>query len=154
MPQFPGQSSFAHTFRFAAISSQNPVLLRPMSGISSGAMSKRQTFSSAIRYPVSCQKQYLQERLHIYPLVVTGKCLPHCLCNLATRAKHDKRLDGLNKDIDQWDTRYYMHNYNTQCHGQRMTELDWPDRKSLNATLHTLNVLTLLMKIHYPNRAL
>ncbi|KAJ4165817.1 hypothetical protein LMH87_007432 [Akanthomyces muscarius] len=38
-------------------------------------------------------------------------------------------LDGLNKDIDQWDTGYYMHNYNTQCHGQRMTELDWPDRK-------------------------
>ncbi|GJN86861.1 hypothetical protein PLIIFM63780_010443 [Purpureocillium lilacinum] len=38
-------------------------------------------------------------------------------------------LDGLNKDLNAWDTGYYMHNYNTQCHAQGMTELHWPSRK-------------------------
>ncbi|KAJ6443650.1 trehalose synthase (Ccg-9) [Purpureocillium lavendulum] len=38
-------------------------------------------------------------------------------------------LDGLNKDLNAWDTGYYMHNYNTFCHGQGMTELKWPSRK-------------------------
>lgn len=29
-------------------------------------------------------------------------------------------LDGLNKPLNQWDTRYYGHIYNMQCHSQRM----------------------------------
>ncbi|KAF0645386.1 hypothetical protein FPSE5266_09908 [Fusarium pseudograminearum] len=38
-------------------------------------------------------------------------------------------IDGLNKHMNKWDTGYYAHIYNTQCRNQRMTELDWPNRK-------------------------
>jgi glycosyltransferase involved in cell wall biosynthesis len=38
-------------------------------------------------------------------------------------------LDGLNKDINQWDQGYYGHLYNEQCHALRMTELKWPAKK-------------------------
>jgi glycosyltransferase involved in cell wall biosynthesis len=38
-------------------------------------------------------------------------------------------LDGLNKPLNRWDTGYYGHAYNLQCHSQRMTELSWPSRK-------------------------
>ncbi|OIW25617.1 glycosyltransferase family 4 protein [Coniochaeta ligniaria NRRL 30616] len=38
-------------------------------------------------------------------------------------------LDGLNKHLNSWDTGYYGHIYNTACHSQRMTELNWPARK-------------------------
>jgi len=30
--------------------------------------------------------------------------------------------------MNEWDTGYYGHMYNTQCHLQRMTELQWPAR--------------------------
>lgn len=40
-----------------------------------------------------------------------------------------KRLDGLNKEMNTWDTGFYMHNYNAQCYNYCMTELDWPARK-------------------------
>lgn len=38
-------------------------------------------------------------------------------------------LDGLNKSLNPWDTGYYGHRYNLQCHSQQMTELAWPARK-------------------------
>ncbi|CAK7213206.1 hypothetical protein SBRCBS47491_001723 [Sporothrix bragantina] len=38
-------------------------------------------------------------------------------------------LDGLNKPLNPFDTGYYGHIYNTACHSQRMTELNWPIRK-------------------------
>ncbi|TPX13378.1 uncharacterized protein E0L32_006108 [Thyridium curvatum] len=38
-------------------------------------------------------------------------------------------LDGLNKHLNQWDSGYYGHLYNTACHSQRMTELHYPARK-------------------------
>ncbi|KAH6983275.1 family 4 glycosyltransferase [Ilyonectria sp. MPI-CAGE-AT-0026] len=38
-------------------------------------------------------------------------------------------LDGLNKPMNKWDTGYYGHIYNQQCHSQRMTPLAWPNRK-------------------------
>ena len=38
-------------------------------------------------------------------------------------------LDGLNKDINEWDQGYYGHLYNEQCHAMRMTELKWPNKK-------------------------
>ncbi|KAG5756947.1 hypothetical protein H9Q70_000486 [Fusarium xylarioides] len=38
-------------------------------------------------------------------------------------------IDGLNKHMNKWDTGYYAHIYNQQCRNQRMTELDWPNRK-------------------------
>jgi alpha,alpha-trehalose phosphorylase (configuration-retaining) len=38
-------------------------------------------------------------------------------------------LDGLNKDLSDWDLQYYGHLYNTQCHDLRMTELKWPSKK-------------------------
>ncbi|KJZ78742.1 hypothetical protein HIM_02133 [Hirsutella minnesotensis 3608] len=37
-------------------------------------------------------------------------------------------LDGLNKDLNEWNTGYYRHMYNVQCHKEGMTELDWPAR--------------------------
>ncbi|KUJ15346.1 glycosyltransferase family 4 protein [Mollisia scopiformis] len=38
-------------------------------------------------------------------------------------------LDGLNKDMNEWDQGYYGHLYNEQCHTLRMTELTWPFKK-------------------------
>ncbi|ERT03363.1 hypothetical protein HMPREF1624_01676 [Sporothrix schenckii ATCC 58251] len=38
-------------------------------------------------------------------------------------------LDGLNKHLNRFDTGYYGHIYNSACHAQRMTELNWPARK-------------------------
>ncbi|KIH86407.1 trehalose synthase [Sporothrix brasiliensis 5110] len=38
-------------------------------------------------------------------------------------------LDGLNKHLNRFDTGYYGHIYNSACHSQRMTELNWPARK-------------------------
>ncbi|KAH6951164.1 hypothetical protein BKA56DRAFT_505774 [Ilyonectria sp. MPI-CAGE-AT-0026] len=38
-------------------------------------------------------------------------------------------LDGLNKELNNWDSGYYGHIYNVACHSQRMTELNWPTRK-------------------------
>ncbi|KFY85179.1 hypothetical protein V500_08631 [Pseudogymnoascus sp. VKM F-4518 (FW-2643)] len=38
-------------------------------------------------------------------------------------------LDGLNKQLADWDTQYYMHLYNQRAHGIRMTELGFPDRQ-------------------------
>jgi glycosyltransferase involved in cell wall biosynthesis len=38
-------------------------------------------------------------------------------------------LDGLNKDLNEWDKGYYGHLYNDQCHALRMTELRWPAKK-------------------------
>lgn len=40
-------------------------------------------------------------------------------------------LDGLNKDMNEWDLGYYGHLYNEQCHSLRMTELKWPAKKYL-----------------------
>ena len=38
-------------------------------------------------------------------------------------------LDGLNKDLNDWDQGYYGHLYNDQCHALRLTELKWPAKK-------------------------
>ena len=48
--------------------------------------------------------------------------------DLETDNDNGHRLDGLNKEMNEWDTGYYGHMYNTQCHLQRMTELQWPAR--------------------------
>ncbi|KAG4438926.1 hypothetical protein IFR05_005606 [Cadophora sp. M221] len=38
-------------------------------------------------------------------------------------------LDGLNKDMNEWDQGYYGHIYNEQCYAIRMTQLKWPLKK-------------------------
>ncbi|KAK0110556.1 hypothetical protein ONS96_002161 [Cadophora gregata f. sp. sojae] len=38
-------------------------------------------------------------------------------------------LDGLNKDMNEWDQGYYGHIYNEKCHAIRMTQLKWPLKK-------------------------
>jgi glycosyltransferase involved in cell wall biosynthesis len=38
-------------------------------------------------------------------------------------------LDGLNKPLNRWITRYYGMIYNMQCHAQRIPELKYPNRK-------------------------
>ncbi|KAG5354226.1 hypothetical protein C0989_003739 [Termitomyces sp. Mn162] len=37
-------------------------------------------------------------------------------------------LDGLNKDLDPWDTQYYMGEFRTLCAKEKMQELAWPVR--------------------------
>ncbi|KAM6500869.1 trehalose phosphorylase [Amanita muscaria] len=37
-------------------------------------------------------------------------------------------LDGLNKDLDSWDSQYYMGVFRTQCSREKMYELSWPQR--------------------------
>lgn len=37
-------------------------------------------------------------------------------------------LDGLNKELSDFDTRYYLHDFNTECQRQRMTMLQCPKR--------------------------
>jgi hypothetical protein len=38
-------------------------------------------------------------------------------------------LDGLNKEINEWDRGYYGHMYNQMCRNLRMTELKWPAKQ-------------------------
>jgi glycosyltransferase involved in cell wall biosynthesis len=38
-------------------------------------------------------------------------------------------LDGLNKEMSDWDTQYYIHEFNSQCFNQRMNRLDFPNRE-------------------------
>jgi len=37
-------------------------------------------------------------------------------------------LDGLNKELDPWDTQYYMGEFRNLCLKEKMTELKWPER--------------------------
>jgi len=37
-------------------------------------------------------------------------------------------LDGLNKELDSWDTQYYMGEFRSLCIKEKMTELAWPAR--------------------------
>ncbi|THU92172.1 glycosyltransferase family 4 protein [Dendrothele bispora CBS 962.96] len=38
-------------------------------------------------------------------------------------------LDGLNKDLDAWDSAYYMGEFRSLCAKEKMTELKWPNRE-------------------------
>ncbi|KAL1608382.1 hypothetical protein SLS60_003323 [Paraconiothyrium brasiliense] len=37
-------------------------------------------------------------------------------------------LDGLNKELSDWDTQYYMHEFETSCFRERMATLAYPER--------------------------
>ncbi|KAF9500997.1 trehalose phosphorylase [Pleurotus eryngii] len=37
-------------------------------------------------------------------------------------------LDGLNKDLDPWDSQFYMGEFRSLCAKEKMVELDWPAR--------------------------
>jgi len=37
-------------------------------------------------------------------------------------------LDGLNKVLTDWDSRYYIHEFNTECYKNRMDKLEFPKR--------------------------
>jgi len=37
-------------------------------------------------------------------------------------------LDGLNKEMNDWDTSFYLHEFNSECLKQRMSKLDFPAR--------------------------
>ncbi|KAF8162943.1 trehalose phosphorylase [Crassisporium funariophilum] len=37
-------------------------------------------------------------------------------------------LDGLNKELDPWDTQFYMGEFRNLCAKEKMTELRWPER--------------------------
>ena len=37
-------------------------------------------------------------------------------------------LDGLNKDMSEWDTRYYFYNFNIECQNARMAQIVFPKR--------------------------
>jgi glycosyltransferase involved in cell wall biosynthesis len=38
-------------------------------------------------------------------------------------------LDGLNKELDSWDSQYYMGEFRSLCAKEKMTELAWPARE-------------------------
>jgi alpha,alpha-trehalose phosphorylase (configuration-retaining) len=38
-------------------------------------------------------------------------------------------LDGLNKDLDKWDSYFYMGEFRTLCAKEKMHELKWPLRQ-------------------------
>jgi glycosyltransferase involved in cell wall biosynthesis len=38
-------------------------------------------------------------------------------------------LDGLNKELDSWDTQYYMGEFRSLCTKEKMNELKWPQRE-------------------------
>jgi hypothetical protein len=38
------------------------------------------------------------------------------------------RLDGLNKDLDPWDSSFYMGEFRNLCAKEKMNELKWPAR--------------------------
>lgn len=38
-------------------------------------------------------------------------------------------LDGLSKEMSDWDTQYYIHEFNSECFKQRMNRLDFPNRE-------------------------
>lgn len=38
------------------------------------------------------------------------------------------RLDGLNKELDPWDSSYYMGEFRSLCVKEKMNELQWPQR--------------------------
>jgi hypothetical protein len=40
----------------------------------------------------------------------------------------DYSLDGLNKELDPWDSQYYMGEFRSLCAKEKMTELAWPAR--------------------------
>jgi glycosyltransferase involved in cell wall biosynthesis len=37
-------------------------------------------------------------------------------------------LDGLNKELDSWDSQYYMGEFRSLCLKEKMSELAWPSR--------------------------
>jgi glycosyltransferase involved in cell wall biosynthesis len=40
-------------------------------------------------------------------------------------------LDGLNKELDPWDSQYYMGEFRSLCAKEKMNELKWPERDYL-----------------------
>lgn len=40
-----------------------------------------------------------------------------------------RRLDGLNKHLDKWDSYFYMGEFRTLCAKENMHELKWPARE-------------------------
>ena len=38
-------------------------------------------------------------------------------------------LDGLNKELSPWDSKYYMAEFRSLCVKERMNELKWPERE-------------------------
>lgn len=47
------------------------------------------------------------------------------------KVMHDitlRRLDGLNKPLDNWDLQYYMGEFRSLCVKEKMHELGWPQR--------------------------
>ncbi|KAG6821071.1 hypothetical protein H0H93_007230 [Arthromyces matolae] len=49
--------------------------------------------------------------------------------NLALLGAATDWLDGLNKELDSWDTQYYMGEFRTLCAREKMHELKWPIRE-------------------------
>jgi len=39
------------------------------------------------------------------------------------------RLDGLNKELDPWDSAFYMGEFRSLCAKEKMNDLKWPHRE-------------------------
>jgi hypothetical protein len=51
-----------------------------------------------------------------------------CSNSLSLADVKSYRLDGLNKDLDSWDSQYYMGEFRSLCAKDKMPELAWPSR--------------------------
>jgi len=81
-----------------------------------GAISSTQKCLSVIQFLVLCRKMFQRIRLRTYLQLRTGE---YCCEEYREKLTYG-RLDGLNKDISEWDQGYYGNLYNEQCHALRM----------------------------------
>ncbi|KAJ6455720.1 trehalose phosphorylase [Mycena sanguinolenta] len=77
--------------------------------------------------------QYLWNNIQLADLFIShpvSKFVPNDvpLSKLALLGAATDWLDGLNKDLDPWDSSYYMGEFRNLCAKEKMTELQWPAR--------------------------
>ncbi|KAF7363317.1 Trehalose phosphorylase [Mycena sanguinolenta] len=77
--------------------------------------------------------QYLWNNIQLADLFIShpvNKFVPNDvpLSKLALLGAATDWLDGLNKDLDPWDSSYYMGEFRNLCAKEKMNELKWPAR--------------------------
>jgi len=75
----------------------------------------------------SYQLAYLVPWWALCPPPQTGESID-CRLRACSNPNLRTRLDGLNKDLDSWNTRYYIHNFKLDCDRVKVPQLDYPRR--------------------------
>ncbi|KAF8652686.1 hypothetical protein AX16_004191 [Volvariella volvacea WC 439] len=92
--------------------------------------------SDLVHIPGSPQEEvwkYLWEKIQLADLFIShpvNKFVPSDvpIQQLALLGAATDWLDGLNKDLDPWDSQYYMGEFRSLCVKEKMNELKWPER--------------------------